>query len=132
MTQFYGRYNVTFTKLRDTGCNIGFSNAGQVTLAGNSSGSDLNVTIFERADRFYRGSIDTSGSFSGRGSGLVPGVIGLVPGVRPRDFSPAHEFVGDVRGHVRGNSIEGVELLVITVGCPRGVEQVDLAFQGNR
>lgn len=107
--------------MNDTGCDIVYSNAGQIILTGNASGSDVQFEVFERASRFYRGSIDARGGFTGSGSGLIPS-----------DYETRHEFVGTISGQITSGQMSGQENLRITVGCPTGVQTATLSFTGGR
>ena len=117
LSEFFGVYDVTFVVTLDTGCNIKFSASGTVTLSGDPDGSPLEIDVFERAERNYRGRLRSSGSFSGSASGFTPGLL------------PLHDFTGQIEGDVHGSSIAGEETLDFGAGCPG--EQVVLEFSGT-
>jgi hypothetical protein len=95
---------------------------GQLTLAANSDGRNLTVTITERTTtRVYSGTMSGDGSFNATGSGVILG------------FSPSpdsHDFVGSVQGRATGSTISGSENLTYGAPCPGKTMQV--SFTGSR
>ncbi len=84
ISRFYGNYQVSFTKILDTGCNITFAESGMVVLFGDGNPSNLRIEVTERARRDYSGSFESDGHFTASGKGVTPGVL--------------HEYEGSIRG----------------------------------
>jgi len=121
VSHFYGTFNVRYTKISDTGCDVSFASSGTFELVGNASGSDVRMRINERVEREYRGGIDTNGRFSGTSSGVI--LTGL-------DIDPNHDYDGVLTGQVTGNSVLANERITFGLGCPGNV--VVLEISGNR
>jgi uncharacterized protein YjdB len=109
-----GTFNVSASKSTDTGCNFSNSFTGQVQLSGNSDGTSLTARMIERLTRVYAGTMAPQGSFSSSGTGDLNG------------FS----YSGTLTGQVTGNTIQGVETLNFTTGCPG--RQVVYQFSGSK
>lgn len=113
---FAGTYTVQLTTTVNTCSDITPGTSGTVTLSGTAL--NLSITMIERGiTRSYRGSMDSTGAFSGSGSGLTQ--------------IWTHEFTGGISGRVVNNStISGTEGMTITLGCPNGVATITTAFSG--
>ena len=110
----FGTFNITATKSADTGCSFNNTFTGQLQVSGNADGSALTARLIERLVRTYAGTMQTSGSFTGSGSGNLDGFI----------------YSGTMTGQVTGSLIQGTETLNFTSGCPG--RQVVYQFTGNR
>jgi hypothetical protein len=109
---FGGIFNIAATKSVDTGCNFSPSFTGQAAVQTN--GSTVTVTIKERQNRTYTGTIQSNGTFSASGNGSWG----------------YHAYQGQIQGQINGNSISGTESMNFTMGCPD--RQVAYRFTGNR
>jgi hypothetical protein len=107
-----GVFNIAATKSVDTGCNFSPSFTGQAAVQTN--GSTVTITIKERQNRTYTGTIQSNGNFSASGNGSWG----------------YHAYQGQIQGQINGNSISGTESMNFTMGCPD--RQVAYRFTGNR
>ena len=114
VTAMYGNFNITASRVTDTGCNFNPSFSGQVQLSGNTDGSSTTIRMIESLTRTYSGTMDTSGKYSGSGSGNLNGFA----------------YSGQITGAVSGNSIQGDETLNFSSGCPG--KQVVYHFTGSK
>lgn len=130
MTQFYGLFNITFTKTFDSGCNYPIAPTGQLRLSGNETGTTFLADVLDRGSvREYRnGSMNADGSFTGKGSGLA---IGFTGGIA-EDVKPDHEFVGTITGQVVGNAVTAREDMTLTLGCATSPQTVILELKGTK
>ncbi len=130
VTQFYGLYHITFSKVFDSGCNYPFAPSGQLRLSGNDTGTTFLAEVLDRGSvREYReGTMNADGSFSGKGSGLAVGVSGAVG----EDLKPDHNFVGTITGQVTGNAVTARENMTLTLGCAVNPQTVVLELKGTR
>jgi hypothetical protein len=74
----------------------------------------VKVTVKERMNRTYTGTIQSNGTFNASGAG---------------NFG-YHAFQAQIQGQINGNSISGTEAMNFTMGCPD--RQVAYRFNGNR
>jgi hypothetical protein len=104
VSSLLGIFNISATKITDTGCNFATSFVGQVSLSGNKDGTALTIRLIEQLTRIYNGTMQASGSYSGTGSGNLGGF----------------NYNGTVAGAVGsgGATITGQETLNFTTGCP--------------
>lgn len=112
VTSFSGLFNITATKIIDTGCNFSPSFSGQTELSVSSDGSRVVARMIERLTRPYTGTIDSNGSIKTSGSGNIG----------------ARQYVGTLDGRRIGNSFSGVETLNLSTGCANG-GQGQVAYQ---
>lgn len=139
VTQFYGTFNVRYTKVSDTGCDVTFATSGTFTIVGNTSGSDVRLRINERVEREYRGTMSTSGRFDGTSSGVIltGDFVDLSneasggPSDAVSFWAPGgHDYTGVLTGQVSGNSVSGSERITFGLGCPGNVVVLEIA--GNK
>jgi len=129
VTEFYGTYNITFTKVSDSGCDYPIAPSGQLKLSGNPDGSGFMADVLDRGSvREYRGgTMNIDGTFTGKGSGLAIGFTGGTAGAKPE-----HEFVGTIDGTVTGNAVTAFERMTLTVGCAVNPQSVVLELKGTK
>lgn len=95
---------------------------GQMTIRGNVDGSSLTVMVAERnTSREYRGKMNSDGSFSASGSGVILSL---------RGNTNSHDFSGSIQGRVIGSSVSGSESMTYGAPCPGGF--LEIAFNGAR
>jgi hypothetical protein len=129
VTPFYGTYNITFTKISDTGCDYPIGPSGQLKLSGNPDGSMFEADVLDRGSvRQYRGgTMNVDGTFTGKGSGLAIGFTSATAVPKPE-----HEFVGTIDGTVTGNAVLAFERMTLTVGCAVNPQNVVLELKGTK
>jgi hypothetical protein len=129
VTAFYGTYNVNLA-VNQQNCEFPVipGNTGQLTLAGNKDGTSFTATIVERGTtRSYGGRMQSDGSFSGNGGGVIAGVAGP-PVVGTSLFY--HDYTGSMQGRVSGRSVSGTENVLFGAPCPG--KTLTIGFSGSR
>ncbi|HEX9368522.1 MAG TPA: hypothetical protein VF921_17970 [Vicinamibacterales bacterium] len=114
LTPRFGTFNINATKTTDTGCNFNGSFSGQFYVGGIADGSNLTLRMIERLTRAYAGSMQSSGSYSGTGSGNLDGFA----------------YTGTVSGTATNTTVSGIETLNFSTGCPG--KMVVYAFSGTK
>lgn len=116
VTALQGTFNISATKNTDTGCNFSSSFTGQVQVSGNADGTSQTIRMIERLTRVYSGTLQTTGTYSGTGTGNLDGF----------------QYSGTITGQISsdGRTIQGIETLNFSTGCPNRV--VAYQFSGSK
>ncbi len=116
LTPEFGTFNISATKVTDTGCSFSPSFTGQLQISGNKDGSGLTIRMIERLTRVYTGTMQSNYSYVVAGTGNLDG------------FGYAGTITGQVGSG--GTTVQGTETLTFNSGCPGRV--VAYQFSGSR